>query len=413
MGVISASWSHRWPGAVVPYEIAADITMDVPAAQAVLQAISEWNMKTQLQLLVHTGESDSILFTKSPSICASPVGRQGGAQIIGCPPGPGGSITPQTVMHEIGHAIGLWNEQQRRDRDKFVLVDGSVIDGKNYKMKSREEAFHFGLYDCDSIMQYPVIPGNIADRPGGCGPGMGTSVALSSGDIHVVDFYRWEPFYVLSKGAPASASWGPGRVDLFVVGTDNSVYHKWFDGNWKPSLQDINLWEQFAISAKHRPATASWGPGRLDLFAVGSDDAVYHKWFDGSWHPSPVETDSWERFAISAKHGPAAASWGPGRLDLFVVGSDDAVYHKWFQGGWYPSPVETDSWERFAISAKHGPAAASWGPGRLDLFVVGSDDAVYHKWFDGSWHPSPVETDSWERFAISAKHGPAVASWGP
>lgn len=35
-----------------------------------------------------------------------------------------------------------------------------------------------------------------------------------------------------------------------------------------------------------------------------------------------------------------------------------------------------------------GPVV-SWGPGRLDLFVVGADSALYHKAWDGSaWHPA-------------------------
>ncbi|MBI4584556.1 MAG: hypothetical protein HY717_11110, partial [Planctomycetes bacterium] len=106
----------------------------------------------------------------------------------------------------------------------------------------------------------------------------------------------------------------------------------------------------------------------------------------GGWYPSPVETDSWERFAISAKHGPAAASWGPGRLALFVVGSDDAVYHKWFQGSWYPSPPDKADWERFPAKAQVGPAVASWGWNRLDLFLRGQTTDVYHMWYYGGWN---------------------------
>ena len=33
--------------------------------------------------------------------------------------------------------------------------------------------------------------------------------------------------------------------------------------------------------------------------------------------------------------------------------------------------------------------AVSWGPNRLDLFVTGTDSALYHKWWNGSsWGPS-------------------------
>ena len=38
-------------------------------------------------------------------------------------------------------------------------------------------------------------------------------------------------------GAPRVCSWGPNRLDVFVVGTDSALYHKWWDGSaWGPSL---------------------------------------------------------------------------------------------------------------------------------------------------------------------------------
>ena len=88
-------------------------------------------------------------------------------------------------------------------------------------------------------------------------------------------------------------SWGPGRMDLFYVGNDNAVYHKYFDsGAWGPSITN---WESLGGSVRsiYSPITAvSWGPGRLDLFYVGNDNAVYHKYFDsGAWGPSMTD---WE-----------------------------------------------------------------------------------------------------------------------
>ena len=35
------------------------------------------------------------------------------------------------------------------------------------------------------------------------------------------------------------------------------------------------------------------------------------------------------------------------------------------------------------------PRVTAWGPNRLDLFVRGTDHALYHKWWDGgNWGPS-------------------------
>jgi hypothetical protein len=34
---------------------------------------------------------------------------------------------------------------------------------------------------------------------------------------------------------------------------------------------------------------------------------------------------------------PRALAWGPNRLDVFATGTDSALYHKWWSGtGWGP-----------------------------------------------------------------------------
>ena len=45
-------------------------------------------------------------------------------------------------------------------------------------------------------------------------------------------------------------------------------------------------WLELAAAVRPRPAgsVVSWGPDRLDVFAVGMDSALYHKAYDGSWH---------------------------------------------------------------------------------------------------------------------------------
>ena len=72
---------------------------------------------------------------------------------------------------------------------------------------------------------------------------------------------------------------------------------------------------------------------------------------------------------------------------MFVIGTDRALYHKWWDGtNWGPSLTGYERLGGVCISA---PRAVAWGPNRLDIFVVGTDNALYHKWWDGtSWGPS-------------------------
>ena len=86
-------------------------------------------------------------------------------------------------------------------------------------------------------------------------------------------------------GQPEVVSWGPNRLDVFVIGTDRALYHKWWDGSaWRPSLTGYERLGGVCISA---PRAVAWAPNRLDVFVVGTDGALYHKWWDGSaWGPS-------------------------------------------------------------------------------------------------------------------------------
>ena len=45
---------------------------------------------------------------------------------------------------------------------------------------------------------------------------------------------------------------------------------------------------------------------------------------------------------------PAVCSWAPGRLDVFVRGTDNVLWHKWFQGGW-------SGWESLGGILTSGP----------------------------------------------------------
>jgi hypothetical protein len=49
-------------------------------------------------------------------------------------------------------------------------------------------------------------------------------------------------------------------------------------------------WEALGGGCASRPEVVSWGPDRLDVFVVGEDGDLWHKWWDGSkWGPSWTE----------------------------------------------------------------------------------------------------------------------------
>lgn len=111
------------------------------------------------------GPVDHILFTKTNSGCWSQVGRTDtrinefpyvpGRQLISIGEGCG---EKGTVIHEIGHAIGFWHEQSRRDRDSFVkIVRHNIMSGQKLQFRrlSKKDVNSMGYaYDFWSIMHY-------------------------------------------------------------------------------------------------------------------------------------------------------------------------------------------------------------------------------------------------------------------
>jgi hypothetical protein len=199
----------------------------------------------------------------------------------------------------------------------------------------------------------------------------------------------WESLGGYCLYDPSVASWAANRLDTFVVGSDSTMYHKWWDGaSWSG-------WESLGGYCASGASSVSWGPNRIDTFVIGLDHALWHKWWDGSsW-------SGWESLGGYAISAPAAVSWGPNRIDTFVIGLDHALWHKWWDGSSW------SGWESLGGYCTEGVAVASWAANRLDTFVIGSDRAMYHKWWDGaSW-------SGWEHLGGVCMSAPAAVSWGP
>jgi serine protease AprX len=219
---------------------------------------------------------------------------------------------------------------------------------------------------------------------------------------------RAEAAYEAGVGVRASGpvvAWGANRLDAFVIGTDSALYHKWWDGaSWGPGIID---YEYMGGICTTRPEAVAWGPNRLDVFLLGTDHALYHKWWDGaSWGPSITDYQYMGGICLAA---PKAVAWGPNRLDVFVLGTDSAVYHKWWDGAnWGPSVTDYEYQGGLCATP---PEVVAWGPNRLDVFVLGTDHALYHKWWDGAnWGPSLT---GWEYLGGICASAPRAVAWGP
>ncbi|MEH6308474.1 M12 family metallopeptidase [Olivibacter sp. CPCC 100613] len=195
-GVVS-QFIKTWPGGVVPYVISSNF----PDQERITQAISHYNTYTPIRLIPRTNQSDYVVFNPHPTISQSYVGRIGGGQAIDIYTG----HKYGNVIHEIGHAIGLFHEHQRPDRDNYINIDYTKISGGtsnvNYQKIAINDIVNIGPFDFSSIMMYGSVidnAGTIAMRKKDGSTWEAQRLSFSNGDVQGIN-YLYLPFTVYPK----------------------------------------------------------------------------------------------------------------------------------------------------------------------------------------------------------------------
>jgi hypothetical protein len=298
MGFLTADPKARWTDNIIPYNVADDILIDDVARRAVERAINEWNNHTFVQLVPRTTENNFAVFIKDSRGCNSPVGRRSGMQFIRCRIGTG-PFNALSVMHEIGHALGMFHEHQRPDRDAFVAVTPAAIDTspENYRI---ERGTIFTQYDCNSIMHYQNNPGMITNQPGVClNMGMGTGLS---------------PLDILTAN---SLELGLNPANEMIAASDGQLYVLQQGAVYR-YLGRPHKWEEVANNPANRAIVASGN----NLYVL-QDGRIYR--YLGSPH-------NWEEVADNESNRMIAA----GGNNLYVL-QDGRIYrylgspHNWLE----------------------------------------------------------------------------------
>jgi hypothetical protein len=193
----------------------------------------------------------------------------------------------------------------------------------------------------------------------------------------------------LSSSDASTSPTGYLRTSFFAVDTDGALWHTNGSGTWD-SLGGV---------CTSSPAAISWisSSFRLDVFVRGSDGAMWQRYYQNGW-------SGWIPLGgqLAPGTGPAVASWSAGRLDVFAEGTNGALWHKWWNGS------KWSGWESLGGKLTASPAAVTEvgvsNAHNIYVFVRGTDGAVWQKSYNSGW-------SSWHSLGgqLAPGTGPAVS----
>ena len=143
---------YRWLNGIVYYNFHSSI--ETSSHRIIKYAMGIFEKETCLKFQFHMF-GDRITFING-SGCYSSIGRQRtGSQTVSLGIG---YYSSGTILHEILHALGMWHEQSRPDRDNYVCIKlDNVREGFEHNFWTSnpvEIDYHGEGYDYNSIMHY-------------------------------------------------------------------------------------------------------------------------------------------------------------------------------------------------------------------------------------------------------------------
>jgi hypothetical protein len=229
-----------------------------------------------------------------------------------------------------------------------------------------------------AVVQAPaLVGGNVYSAPAVSTDGSGWTQFFVVGSDHAL-WYRaynqltWKSLGGYVTADPASVSQTAGVTDVFVRGIDGALWSKYTTdgGTTWTAWSKLNA----QLKAGTGPTAYAWGNQRLGVFVTGMSSTV-----------SQIYVDKWgvhsENIGGTASSSPAATSYEPGRIDVFVRGPYNALWQRTYTEG---TGNNWGAWTSLGgtILAGTGPTATSYKSGatvRIDVFVIGMNK---HVWWD-------------------------------
>jgi len=326
-------------------------------------------------------------------------------------------VTVHRIAHEWGHAIGLGHTYERADRDRHVRFDPAVWCGPQRSglpprcaLGPDEPGFPpvpsdtFGVYDELSKMNGFAIDGICGDGEPDPASGMPTDGDGSAvQELYMGRLAYWAPFQPITRsnaptappdyqladgvdpvGSPAITEWTAPAVEIFVRGTDGSVYAT---RNELLGLQFMR-WAQWEVVAgagtDADPAVVLADASTLHLVVrAPSDQSIrLSTRANGTWGPwkslgaPSVGAASAPAISARANRSPSVTVLGrDGLLSVLTCSDPTCSTITGGFGAWSRMPSPPPG----ALRSK--PAMTFISSGTLLVTAVGSDD---NAWVIGS-----------------------------
>jgi hypothetical protein len=166
---------------------------------------------------------------------------------------------------------------------------------------------------------------------------------------------------VLTSGPAALEQQGPSEFveeTVFARGGDNAIWYRQFSdglGEWLP-------WTRLGGRALGAPTVTCVGNGGPPpvVYVRGGDSALWRRPVNGVW------TRIGGALASDPSALPAVAGSCPSREDVFALGTDSAVFERL-----------AGAWHRLGGRSTVSPTAVQLLSGETDLFVRGTDYALW------------------------------------
>lgn len=286
------STRYRWPGGVIPYAIDPNI----PSNYRINDAVNHWNtnMAGVIRWVPRTTQANYVYFryTSNASTCQSYIGMIGYGQSLYV----GNYCSTGNMIHEMGHAVGLFHEHNRLDRDSKVTISwGNVQAGQSSNFYINTNGYNIDLYDYGSIMHYPANAFTSNGQPTittiPAGIPIGQRSGLSAGDIAGV-----RNLYGGTVVTPAPVTTVSSTPSDATVNVDGSSVTGSGNFSWTPGTLHTVAGPTIQGTATTRYLFAKWSDGGAATHTVTADSV-----------PSALTAFYSRQFSLTAAASPAGA----------------------------------------------------------------------------------------------------------